>query len=70
MPDPLYFEDFPLGAVIEYGGVDVSADEIVADSVNQRRRESLILLASFPYPGNQSKRISFTGTSSISPDHV
>src|SRR6201988_943201 len=30
MPDPLYFEDFPLGAVIEYGGVDVSADEIVA----------------------------------------
>ena len=30
MPDPLYFEDFPLGAAIEYGGVDVSADEIVA----------------------------------------
>lgn len=30
MPDPLYFEDFPLGAVIEYGGADVSADEIVA----------------------------------------
>src|SRR5271154_3823089 len=30
MPDPLYFEDFPLGAVIEYGGVDVSAAEIVA----------------------------------------
>ena len=30
MPDALYFEDFPLGAVIEYGGVDVSADEIIA----------------------------------------
>jgi acyl dehydratase len=30
MPDVLYFEDFPLGAVIEYGGMDVSADEIIA----------------------------------------
>jgi acyl dehydratase len=30
MPDALYFEDFPLGEVVEYGGVDVSADELVA----------------------------------------
>ena len=30
MPEALYFEDFPLGEVVEYGGVDVSADEIVA----------------------------------------
>src|SRR5271156_5239408 len=30
MPDALYFEDFPLGEVVEYGGADVSADEIVA----------------------------------------
>jgi acyl dehydratase len=26
----LYFEDFPLGDVVEYGGVDVSAAEIIA----------------------------------------
>jgi acyl dehydratase len=30
MPDPLYFEDFPLGEVVEYGGVEVSVDEIIA----------------------------------------
>jgi acyl dehydratase len=30
MSDALYFEDFPLGEVAEYGGVDVSVDEIVA----------------------------------------
>ena len=30
MQEALYFEDFPLGEVIEYGGVDVSADEIIA----------------------------------------
>jgi acyl dehydratase len=30
MPDALYFEDFPLGEVAEYGGVDVSVDEIIA----------------------------------------
>ncbi len=30
MPDVLYFEDFPLGQVVEYGGVDVSVDEIIA----------------------------------------
>jgi acyl dehydratase len=30
MPDTLYYEDFPLGEVLEYGGVDVSASEIVA----------------------------------------
>jgi acyl dehydratase len=30
MPDALYFEDFPLGEVVEYGGVDVSAAEIIA----------------------------------------
>jgi acyl dehydratase len=30
MPDALYYEDFPSGEVVEYGGVDVSADEIVA----------------------------------------
>ena len=30
MPDALYFEDFPLGEVVEYGGVDVSAADIVA----------------------------------------
>jgi acyl dehydratase len=30
MPDALYFEDFPLGEVVEYGRVDISVDEIVA----------------------------------------
>ena len=30
MPDALYFEDFPPGEVVEYGGIDVSADEIIA----------------------------------------
>jgi acyl dehydratase len=30
MPDALYFEDFPLGEVVEYGAVDVSAAEIMA----------------------------------------
>ena len=30
MPDLLYFEDFPLGEMVEYGGVDVSTDEIIA----------------------------------------
>jgi acyl dehydratase len=30
MPDVLYFEDFPLGEVVEYGAVDVSVDEIIA----------------------------------------
>jgi acyl dehydratase len=30
MPDLLHFEDFPPGEVVEYGRVDVSADEIVA----------------------------------------
>jgi len=30
MPDALYFEDFPPGEVVEYGGLDVSADDIVA----------------------------------------
>jgi acyl dehydratase len=30
MPEVLYFEDFPPGEVIEYGGVDVSVDEIIA----------------------------------------
>jgi acyl dehydratase len=30
MPEALYFEDFPLGEVVEYGGVDVSAGEIIA----------------------------------------
>jgi acyl dehydratase len=30
MPDALYFEDFPLGEVVEYGAVDVSAAEITA----------------------------------------
>jgi acyl dehydratase len=30
MPDALYFEDFPLGEVVEYGGIDVSVDEIIA----------------------------------------
>src|ERR1700734_233360 len=29
MPEALYFEDFPLAEVVEYGGVDVSADEII-----------------------------------------
>jgi acyl dehydratase len=28
MPDALYFEDFPLGEVVEYGAVDVSAADI------------------------------------------
>ncbi len=26
----LYFEDFPVGEIIEYGGLDVSADDIIA----------------------------------------
>jgi acyl dehydratase len=30
MPDALYFEDFPLGEVVDYGGVDVSAADIIA----------------------------------------
>jgi len=30
MPDALYFEDFALGEVVEYGGIDVSVDEIIA----------------------------------------
>src|ERR1700722_11937808 len=30
MPDALYFEDFPLGEVVEYGRVDISVDEILA----------------------------------------
>jgi acyl dehydratase len=30
MPDVLYFEDFPLGEMVEYGAVDVSAAEIIA----------------------------------------
>ena len=30
MPDALYFEDFPLGEVVEYGRVDVSTAEIIA----------------------------------------
>jgi acyl dehydratase len=30
MPDALYFEDFPLGEVAEYGGVDVSVEAIIA----------------------------------------
>ena len=30
MQDALYFEDFPLGEVVEYGGIDVSADDIIA----------------------------------------
>ena len=30
MPDALYFEDFPLGEVVEYGAVDVSAADIIA----------------------------------------
>jgi acyl dehydratase len=30
MSDPLYFEDFPLGEVVEYGGVNVSTADIVA----------------------------------------
>jgi len=30
MPDLLYLEDFPLGEIVEYGGVDVSAEEIIA----------------------------------------
>jgi len=30
MPDALYYEDFSPGEVAEYGGIDVSADEIVA----------------------------------------
>jgi acyl dehydratase len=29
MSEPLYFEDFPLGEVVEYGGVDVTVDEII-----------------------------------------
>ena len=30
MPEALYFEDFPLGEVVEYGGVDVSVEDIIA----------------------------------------
>ena len=30
MPEALYFEDFPLGELVEYGRVDVSVDEIIA----------------------------------------
>jgi acyl dehydratase len=30
MSDALYFEDFPPGEVVEYGGIDVSVDEIIA----------------------------------------
>jgi acyl dehydratase len=30
MPELLYFEDFPPDEVVEYGGLDVSADEIIA----------------------------------------
>jgi acyl dehydratase len=30
MPEALYFEDFPLGEVVEYGRVNVSVDEIIA----------------------------------------
>jgi acyl dehydratase len=30
MTGPLFFEDFPAGEVAEYGGVDVSAEDIVA----------------------------------------
>ena len=30
MSDLLYFEDFQAGEAVEYGGVDVSADEIIA----------------------------------------
>jgi acyl dehydratase len=30
MPDALYFEDFPLGEMVEYGGVDVSAADVIA----------------------------------------
>src|SRR5580704_2781509 len=30
MLDALYFEDFPLGEVVEYGRIDVSVDEIIA----------------------------------------
>src|SRR5260370_33659771 len=30
MPGGVYFEDFPLGEVVEYGGVDVSVDDIIA----------------------------------------
>jgi acyl dehydratase len=30
MPEALYFEDFPLGEIVEYGAVDVSAADIMA----------------------------------------
>jgi acyl dehydratase len=30
MPDALYFEDFPLGEVVEYGAVDLSTTDIIA----------------------------------------
>jgi acyl dehydratase len=30
MSKALYFEDFPLGEVVAYGGLDVSVDEIIA----------------------------------------
>jgi acyl dehydratase len=29
MPEALYFEDFPLGEIVEYGAVDVSAADII-----------------------------------------
>ena len=29
MPEALTFEDFPAGEVVEYGGVEVSAAEII-----------------------------------------
>lgn len=29
MPDLLYFQDFRAGEAVEYGGIDVSADEII-----------------------------------------
>jgi acyl dehydratase len=30
MPEALYFEDFPLGEVVEYGEIDVSTADIIA----------------------------------------
>jgi acyl dehydratase len=30
MPEALYFEDFPPDEVVEYGGIDVSVDDIIA----------------------------------------
>jgi acyl dehydratase len=29
MPEALAFEDFPAGEIVEYGGIEVSADEII-----------------------------------------